>query len=154
MASARPRRLGRLGPAIRLLERLRELGRTMMDANFKDEPMDQLNEALLTFACYNAGPGKIRQLRREAAKRGLDPNVWFGNEQITSERIGRETVTYVSDIYKNYVAYRLIVDENQCRRREGECQSCRGQEVEVMTVSAVLRRAVSRKCCRRGKGPI
>lgn len=90
--------------------------RQLMDANFKDEPMDQLNEALLTFASYNAGPAKIRQLRREAAKRGLDPNVWFGNvEQITSERIGRETVAYVSNIYKYYVAYRLIVEENQRR---------------------------------------
>ena len=29
-----------------------------------------------------------------------------------SERIGRETVTYVSNIYKYYVAYNLIVEEN------------------------------------------
>jgi membrane-bound lytic murein transglycosylase MltF len=63
-----------------------------------------------------AGPGRVRQLRKEAARRGLDPNVWFGNvEQITSERIGRETVTYVSNIYKYYVAYRLVVEENQRR---------------------------------------
>ena len=82
--------------------------RFMMDQYFKDEPMDDLNKALFTFASYNAGPGRIRQLRREAAKRGLDPNVWFGNvEQIASERIGRETVTYVANIYKYYVAYRL-----------------------------------------------
>ena len=90
--------------------------RSMMDANFKDEPMDALNRGLLTFASYNAGPGKVRQLRREAQKRGLDPNVWFGNvEQIASERIGRETVTYVSNIYKYYVAYRLVVEENERR---------------------------------------
>jgi membrane-bound lytic murein transglycosylase MltF len=90
--------------------------RTMMDANFKGEPIDQLNKGLLTFASYNAGPGKVRQLRREAEKRGLDPNVWFGNvEQIASERIGRETVTYVSNIYKYYVAYRLVVEENERR---------------------------------------
>jgi membrane-bound lytic murein transglycosylase MltF len=88
----------------------------VMDANFKDEPMDALNKGLFTFASYNAGPGRIRQLRREAEKRGLDPNVWFGNvEQIASERIGRETVTYVSNIYKYYVAYRLVVEENQRR---------------------------------------
>jgi len=62
----------------------------------------------MTFAAYNAGPGRIRQLRREAEKRGLNPNVWFGNvERVASERIGRETVTYVSNIYKYYVAYRL-----------------------------------------------
>jgi len=52
-------------------------------------------------------------LRPETKKRGLDPNVWFGNvEQIASERIGRETVTYVSNIYKYYVAYRLITAEH------------------------------------------
>jgi membrane-bound lytic murein transglycosylase MltF len=98
-----------------------------MDANFADEPMDTLNKALFTFAAYNAGPGKIRQLRREAAKRGLDPNVWFGNvEQITSERVGRETVTYVSNIYKYYVAYRLVVEENQRRAAAKESVTAAG----------------------------
>jgi membrane-bound lytic murein transglycosylase MltF len=94
--------------------------RFMMDRYFKDEPMDQLNKGLFTFASYNAGPGRIRQLRREAEKRGLDPNVWFGNvEQIASERIGRETVTYVANIYKYYIAYRLIVDD-RARRAEAK----------------------------------
>ena len=90
--------------------------RRVMDTNFNDEQMDELNKALFTFASYNAGPGRVRQLRREAEKRGLDPNVWFGNvEQIASERIGRETVTYVSNIYKYYVAYRLVVEETERR---------------------------------------
>jgi membrane-bound lytic murein transglycosylase MltF len=91
--------------------------RFMQDEYFKDEPkMDRLNKLLLTFASYNAGPGRVRQLRREAEKRGLDPNVWFGNvEQIASERIGRETVTYVSNIYKYYVAYKLMVEESARR---------------------------------------
>jgi membrane-bound lytic murein transglycosylase MltF len=90
--------------------------RTMMDTYFKNEPMDRLNKGLFTFASYNAGPARVRQLRREAEKRGLDPNVWFGNvEQIASERIGRETVTYVSNIYKYYVAYRLVLEENERR---------------------------------------
>ena len=71
----------------------------------------------MTFASYNAGPGRVRQLRRETEKRGLDPNVWFGNvERIASERIGRETVTYVSNIYKYYVTYTLL--SAQLNRRE------------------------------------
>ena len=83
--------------------------RFMIDTYFKDEPMDRLNKGLMAFAAYNAGPGRLRQLRREAAERGLDPNVWFGNvERIASERIGRETVTYVSNIYKYYLTYRLL----------------------------------------------
>jgi membrane-bound lytic murein transglycosylase MltF len=90
--------------------------RFMMDQYYKDEPMDRLNKGLFTFASYNAGPARVRQLRNEAQKRGLDPNVWFGNvEQIACERIGRETVTYVSNIYKYYVAYQLLTEENARR---------------------------------------
>jgi membrane-bound lytic murein transglycosylase MltF len=90
--------------------------RFMIDQYFKDEPMDQLNKGLFAFASYNAGPGRVRQLRKEAEKRGLDPNVWFGNvEQVASERIGRETVTYVSNIYKYYVAYKLVAGERARR---------------------------------------
>ena len=105
--------------------------RFMMDQYFKDEPMDDLNKGLLTFASYNAGPGRIRQLRREAEKRGLDPNVWFGNvERVASERIGRETVTYVSNIYKYYVAYKLVMEQRGTTRRgEGA-----GREGTVRTV--------------------
>jgi membrane-bound lytic murein transglycosylase MltF len=90
--------------------------RVTADAFFKDEPMDSLNKGLFTFASYNAGPGRIRQLRREAEKAGLNPNLWFGNvEVIAAERIGRETVTYVANIYKYYVAYRLVVEEAERR---------------------------------------
>ena len=86
--------------------------RFMIDQYYKDEPMTPLNKGLFTFASYNAGPGRVRQLRREAEKRGLDPNVWFGNvEQVASERVGRETVTYVSNIYKYYVAYKLLMED-------------------------------------------
>jgi membrane-bound lytic murein transglycosylase MltF len=90
--------------------------RFMIDQYFKDEPMTRLNKGLFAFAAYNAGPGRVRQLRQEARRRGLDPNVWFGNvERIASERIGRETVTYVSNIYKYYVAYRLLQEGEQKR---------------------------------------
>jgi membrane-bound lytic murein transglycosylase MltF len=90
--------------------------RFMIDRYYKDEPMDALNRGLFTFASYNAGPAKVRQLRKEAATRGLDPNVWFGNvEQVASERIGPETVTYVSNIYKYYGAYKLVTEEGAHR---------------------------------------
>ena len=92
--------------------------RFMMDEFYKDEPMDEINKGLMTLASYNAGPGRIRQLRRETAKRGLNPNVWFGNvERVVSERIGRETVQYVSNIYKYYVAYRLVLEREAARNR-------------------------------------
>jgi len=95
--------------------------RFMMDQYYQDDPMDRLNKGLMTFAAYNAGPGRIAQLRRETQKRGLDPNVWFGSvERVASERIGRETVTYVSNIYKYYIAYKLIVENVERRNAAKE----------------------------------
>lgn len=100
--------------------------RSVLDANFKNDPMDDLNKGLFTFAAYNCGPGRVKQLRAETKKRGLDPNVWFGNvEQIASERIGRETVTYVANIYKYYVAYRLVLDEQE--RRDAAKKDLKGR---------------------------
>jgi len=91
--------------------------RFMMDNFYKNEPMDRLNKGLMTLASYNAGPGRIRQLRAETARRGLNPNVWFGNvERITSERVGRETVQYVANIYKYYVAYTMVVEREKARK--------------------------------------
>ena len=91
--------------------------RFLRNSFFENEPMDDLNKGLFTFAAYNAGPGRIRQLRRETAQRGLDPNLWFGNvERLASERIGRETVTYVSNIYKYYVAYRLVLAQKEQKK--------------------------------------
>jgi membrane-bound lytic murein transglycosylase MltF len=90
--------------------------RFMIDQYYKDEPMTPMNKLLMTFASYNAGPGRVRQLRREAERRGLDKNVWFGNvERVASEKIGRETVQYVSNIYKYYVAYTLILEQRGAR---------------------------------------
>jgi membrane-bound lytic murein transglycosylase MltF len=90
--------------------------RQLMDEVWSREPMDELNRGLFTLASYNAGSTRIRRFRREAEQRGLDPNVWFAHvERIAAERIGRETVSYVSTIYKYYIAYRLVSDEKQRR---------------------------------------
>jgi membrane-bound lytic murein transglycosylase MltF len=86
--------------------------RFLRDQYFEKEPMDEANKTLFTFASYNAGPGKIAKLRREAEKADLNPNIWFRNvEIVAAKRIGRETVQYVSNIYKYYTAYRLIMDK-------------------------------------------
>jgi len=84
--------------------------RFMTDTYFTDVPeMDKLNRMLFAFASYNAGPAKIARLRRKAEKMGLNPNVWFKNvEVVAAKEIGRETVQYVSNIFKYYVAYRAI----------------------------------------------
>jgi membrane-bound lytic murein transglycosylase MltF len=93
--------------------------RFMVDQYFADEPMDRLNKGLFAFAAYNCGPGRVRQLRKEAQTRGLNPNVWFNNvERIAGERIGRETVQYVSNIYKYYIAYTLTLEDWSATRKK------------------------------------
>jgi membrane-bound lytic murein transglycosylase MltF len=85
--------------------------RFIRDRYFEKEPMDTLNKTLFTFASYNAGPAKVSSLRKEAREAGFDPNIWFRNvEIIAAKRIGRETVQYVSNIYKYYVAYGLATE--------------------------------------------
>ena len=78
------------------------------DDYFKNDPMDPVNKTLMTLAAYNAGPGRIKQCRQMTAQMGLDPNLWFNNvEYAVAKRVGAETVTYVSNIYKYYVGYKL-----------------------------------------------
>lgn len=90
--------------------------RWMIDNYYGKEPMTNLDKALFAIASYNAGAGRVSGLRKEAAKRGLDPNVWFHNvEYIAAEKIGAETVTYVSNIYKYYIAYSLIMESKADR---------------------------------------
>lgn len=95
--------------------------RVMIDRYYGDEPMTDLDKVLFTFASYNAGPARVARLRQEAAKRGLDPNIWFHNvEYVAAERIGAETVTYVSNIYKYYIAYRLITEAQEAKQQATE----------------------------------
>lgn len=92
--------------------------RNIEDTYFNDPKIDRLNKTLFVFASYNAGPNRIARLRKEASDMGLDPNVWFGNvELVAAEDIGQETVTYVSNIYKYYVAYKLAVEQRQIRQK-------------------------------------
>jgi len=91
--------------------------RWMIDQYYEKEPMTKLDKALFAFASYNAGAGRIASLRKEAAKRGYDPNVWFQNvEYVAAEKIGQETVTYVSNIYKYYIASRLVMESRAAQQ--------------------------------------
>jgi membrane-bound lytic murein transglycosylase MltF len=83
----------------------------LMTRYFPDAKFSEANRSLFAFASYNAGPGRISQMRKEAAKRSLDPDKWFNHvEIVTAEKVGIETTTYVRNIYKYYAAYRLMLD--------------------------------------------
>jgi membrane-bound lytic murein transglycosylase MltF len=44
----------------------------------------------------------------------LDPNRWFGNvELVVAKEVGQQTVQYVSNVYKYYVAYKLTLEESE-----------------------------------------
>jgi len=84
--------------------------RFIRDRYFSDPEMDAANQAFFSFAAYNAGPARVAQLRAKAEEAGLDPNEWFGSvEVIAAQVIGRETVQYVSNIAKYYLAYSAVV---------------------------------------------
>ena len=86
--------------------------RFIVDQYYKDESMDDVNKLLFAFASYNAGPARIKDLRKKAAAMGLDPNVWFRNVEIAAAKtIGRETVQYVGNIYKYYISYQKVLDQ-------------------------------------------
>ncbi len=83
----------------------------LMTRYFKDANFSPSNRTLFAFASYYAGPGRISQMRKETTKRGLDPDKWFNNvELVTAEKVGIETTTYVRNIYKYYVSYKLTED--------------------------------------------
>lgn len=91
--------------------------RQLHDRHLKGEALDEENRTLFAIASYNAGPTRIAGLRAEAEKAGLDPNLWFSNvELIAAKRIGHETVSYVRNVYKYYVAYRLQLETLDERR--------------------------------------
>lgn len=94
-------------------------------SRYFDEPgIDPMNQTLFALASYNAGPARIVSLRKKAAEKGYDPNLWFDNvEVVVAREVGSETVKYVSNILKYYVAYsmslRRLYQRSEERRREG-----------------------------------
>ncbi|HYC14831.1 MAG TPA: transglycosylase SLT domain-containing protein, partial [Stellaceae bacterium] len=90
----------------------------MRDEYFHDVGMDDLNQLLFSFAAYNAGPSRILRLRKLAEQRGYNPNTWFNNvEVVVAEKVGMETVTYVGNIFKYYIAYKLVTEVEEQKRK-------------------------------------
>lgn len=88
--------------------------RFIEDRYFGDPAIRDIDRWIFSLAAYNAGPARINRYRREAESKGYDPNVWFNNvEFIVARRIGRETVDYVSNIYRYYLAYRITASRSQ-----------------------------------------
>lgn len=92
--------------------------RHLLDTYLSDPNLDSTNKLLLGLAAYNSGPGNLRKIRNQAVEMSLDPNIWFNNvEYAAAEIIGRETVQYVNNIYKYYLAYRLVEQQRADREK-------------------------------------
>lgn len=117
-AAASPINIPNVGTADDNIHAGAKMMRNIQETYFNDPKINPLNKTLFVFASYNAGPSRIERLRKEAPTMGLDPNVWFGNvELVASKEIGQETVTYVANIYKYYVAYKLAQEEGPIRQQ-------------------------------------
>ena len=91
--------------------------RHLIDQYFDDENIDPMNRWLFALAGYNAGGARISRYREKAAADGLDPDRWFGEvEKVAADRIGSETVNYVRNVMKYYLAYRMTFEREELRR--------------------------------------
>ena len=83
----------------------------LRDRYFNDKDIREQDRVRFTLASYNAGPAKIKKARRLARKMRLNPNKWFRNVEMAALKlIGQETVSYVSNINKYYVLFRLVFE--------------------------------------------
>ena len=95
--------------------------RYVADTYLDDPAIDAKNRTLMSFAAYNAGPYNLQKFRAFAQQAGLDPNIWFSNVELGAAKIvGFETVQYVNNIYKYYIAYQLSVDRLEADRKARE----------------------------------
>jgi membrane-bound lytic murein transglycosylase MltF len=97
--------------------------RQIIDEHFSDEEIPETQQLLFALAAYNAGPSRISRLRREAKKRGLDPNKWFNNvELVVAEKVGGQPTQYVSNIFKYYLAFSLVQEPEFKRDQNRESE--------------------------------
>lgn len=84
--------------------------RYLADKYLNDPAIAEKDKVLMTLAAYNAGPGSLKRFRDKASKDGFNPNIWFRNVEYGAAAIvGQETVQYVANIYKYYVAYSALL---------------------------------------------
>jgi len=93
----------------------------LRDTYFSDPALPEAVRVDFALAAYNAGPGRVRRWRSEAAGLGIDATRWFGGlENLALERVGSEPVRYVANINKYYVILVRLLEEQA--RRESELE--------------------------------
>ncbi|MBE9609296.1 transglycosylase SLT domain-containing protein [Chitinilyticum piscinae] len=86
---------------------------------YKKQGVSDTDALYFMIGAYNAGEGRLQQLRRQAAAQGLDPNRWVGHvETVANNSVGRRMVDYVASVNKIYLAYKAA--ENSRVTRKGK----------------------------------
>ncbi|CAH6966852.1 Lytic transglycosylase F [Vibrio chagasii] len=92
--------------------------RFIHDRYFDKPEISDIDKIYFSLAAYNAGPAKIRRMRKLAAQQGYNPNKWFNHvESVARENISQEPVKYVANISRYFTIYQRL-DEFQDTREE------------------------------------
>src|SRR6201987_567501 len=117
-AAAPPINIANVGVADADIHAGAKMLRNIADTYFNDPKLNPLDRTMFVLASANAAPARVPRLRKQAAESGLNPDVWFENvELIAAKDIGQETVTYVRNIYKYYVAYKLAQQQQTIKKQ-------------------------------------
>ncbi|WP_047396589.1 transglycosylase SLT domain-containing protein [Chitinibacter sp. ZOR0017] len=88
---------------------------------YSKQGINEENQLYFMIAAYNAGEGRLEQLRRQAKAKGLDPNVWVGNvEKIALSTVSKGMVDYVSTVNRYYLAYQAAERARQKQKKASE----------------------------------
>ncbi|PST89162.1 lytic transglycosylase F [Photobacterium jeanii] len=83
----------------------------ILDHYFGHENIDEVNKIYFALASYNAGPARIKRMRRLASEQGFNEDEWFNNvEVVVRKKIGLEPVVYVGNISRYYTIYKQIFE--------------------------------------------
>lgn len=67
----------------------------------------QEDQLAFMLAAYNAGEGRLQQIRRQAEQEGFDPNRWSGQvERVARRMVGSRLTYYVGAVGRYYQAFR------------------------------------------------
>ena len=73
---------------------------------YSQQGISEDNQLYFMIAAYNAGEGRLQQIRARTKAQGLDPNVWVGNvEKVALNHVSKGMVDYVSAVNRYYLAY-------------------------------------------------
>lgn len=76
--------------------------------------ISEFDRLMLLLASYNAGPVRLKSLRAKSA----DPNVWYESvEWAVWKSVGLETVQYVRNVHRYYIAFKEAYDATSQRKK-------------------------------------